>query len=154
MNTTSSMMCVDSSKSSGRKGEMSISYSGRSKAVGATIGRQKLGTIPPVKMVANGHTKPVALPSIKTWISRNGPCPSRRSGKVCVYSVGTLVYQNSSSALPDAEMETTARIVFAGNRGVAIARSDGRWKYEGSFFALFCAVIERIWFAGWTAVKR
>jgi len=59
-------VCVLPSQRRGRKGEISISYSFKSKASIPTIGLQKAGTTPPVKMIENGHCTPASIPSMNT----------------------------------------------------------------------------------------
>ena len=53
--TRISNVCSCPSQRMGRKGEMSISCSRRSKASNPTMGRHRPGTTPPVKMTGKGH---------------------------------------------------------------------------------------------------
>lgn len=81
------------------------------------IGRQKPGTIPPVKMMGKGQETPASWPSMSNWTSRKGEYPKRgpiSSSKVLTSVLNTLVYQNSSVAWPHAESDTTARSAFWG----------------------------------------
>ena len=111
------------------------------------IGRQKPGTIPPVKIIGKGQDTPANWPSMRSSTSRNGEKPYNVpavDSKVLTSELKVFVYQNSSVACPHAESEMTALSKFCGRVYDTDAVCPGTENALPMFFEDCCAEMGRI----------